>query len=127
MAQSADPGALTGALNFGACTRRRSDVALGAYRRPFAPARHDEPTRCSFLAYNARSYAAPVMRWGAKPSRSISQDLPDFHSLAGDCLNRFCGLVPRLAAPKRRPEPFVCNRSTCLSHADARSFFVSEI
>jgi len=44
------------------------------------------------FAYNIFSYTAPVMRWGVKPSRSIFQDLPDFHQRAGDCLNRFCGL-----------------------------------
>jgi len=79
------------------------------------------------FAYNPASYPAPVMRWGAKPSRSIFQDLPDFHQRAGACLNRFRDLSSRLAAPKRRPKPFVLHTPDALGAPVQRSFFVSSL
>jgi ATP-dependent RNA helicase RhlE len=92
---------------------------VGADTSPVHARRH-------FFAYNRASYPAPVMRWGAEPSRSIFQDLPDSLQRAGDCLNRFCGLVPRLAAPKRRPKPFVCSHARRASRAPAQGVFLSQ-
>jgi len=73
------------------------------------------------------SYPAPVMRWGAEPSRSISLDLPDSHQRAGSCLNRFRGIRAAAGSAKATAQAVRLQSLDALSRADARSFFVSEI